>query len=82
MSIEQIPGELSIDGVIAMPAELVAAYRSELEKHDWLEEARSGDAGREIHGGEDEESSRLHFAHRFAGSCFGAEYVALAPKGV
>jgi len=66
------------EGTLALPASLWAAYRSEAAERGLLAKALGPESpAKAFHGGEDAESSDLHFAFRFSGSAARLQYVVL-----
>ena len=65
--------------LLRLPVPLASAYIENLVERGLLEEAFRV-SGRELGGGESEEETIQHFAHRFDGSCARVELAVLDPK--
>ena len=76
-----LPSTLYRDGVIHVPEHLAIAYEKVLRDHGYYDEAlKQPPSGDKIIGGEDHESTLMHFAHRFLVSASRVQCVVLDPR--
>jgi hypothetical protein len=78
---EKIPKSLWEAPHLTLPESLRVSYEAELSGIGLLQEARDGTKEKRIFGGETEEETKQHFAHRFAASSGRVEYCMIGPDG-